>query len=143
MIHDGGCVDEPPVSPVHRVVRAAVLVVVVAASVALVVGVIVRQERWQPQPILGVIVTNGIDGRTLQVQIESCGQDDRVDIVSEDGDTIVLEAESQGTPDGDCADGVATACTADLIGTRQVVDDATGDDVDVQVDPRRDLPACE
>jgi hypothetical protein len=120
-----------------------VLVVAVAGLVgALAVGLAVRANRWEAQPILSVIRSDRIRGRTLEVQIESCLQGDRARIVDQDDASIVLRAESKGSPGGDCTDGLATVCAEDAIDGRMIVDESTGEAVALRVESLPNLPDC-
>lgn len=121
--------------------RFAIVFAVVVVIAALAVAIVGKANRWDSQPILTVTASDR-SSRTLHVQIESCLQDDRVRLVEETETSIVLHAESKGSPDGDCVDGLATVCADQAVDERAIVDESSGEEVDLLIASRPDLPDC-
>lgn len=76
------------------------------------------------------------------MRIESCLQGDRVRIVVENETSVVVGAESKGSAGGACIDGLATVCADQAVDERTIVDEMSGEVVDLGVESFPNLPDC-
>jgi hypothetical protein len=82
-----------------------------------------------PTPVFGAQLEP--DGVTLHLDLESCDTTEQTAEVVETDTEVRVTVHTKGGSDNDCADSMQVELT-DPLGDRPLVDDPTGDEIDVE-----------